>query len=157
MSGAPTNGSLGPRLAEARRRAREQGDFDGFVELVPYARFLGLRVEQDTNGLRMRLPFRGELVGNPALPAIHGGVTAAFMENAAMLHLLLQLDQERIPKSIDFAIDYLRSARTQDCHAACEVTRAGGRVAHTQIRCWQDDPAKPIALARAHFLLTTAE
>ncbi|MES0874140.1 PaaI family thioesterase [Sinimarinibacterium thermocellulolyticum] len=151
------NDALGPRLAAARRRAREHGDFDGFVELVPYARFLGLRVEQSAEGLRMRLPFRAELVGNPALPAIHGGVTAAFMENAALLHLLLQLDQTRIPKSIDFAIDYLRSARTLDCHAACEITRVGGRVAHAQIRCWQDDPARPIALARAHFLLATAE
>lgn len=157
MSGSPASGSLGPQLAEARRRAREAGDFGGFVALVPYARFLGLRVERDEAGLRMRLPFRAELVGNPALPAIHGGVTAAFMENAALLHLLLQLDQDRIPKSIDFAIDYLRSARAQDCHAACEVTRAGGRVAHTQIRCWQDDPARPIAVARAHFLLTVAE
>jgi uncharacterized protein (TIGR00369 family) len=157
VSAPNLSGALGPKLAEARRRARAHGDFDGFVGLVPYARFLGLRVEQDGAGLRMRLPFRDSLIGNPALPAIHGGVTAAFMENAALLHLLLQLDQDRIPKSIDFAIDYLRSARTQDCHAACEVTRAGGRVAHTQIRCWQDDPAKPIALARAHFLLTTAE
>lgn len=157
MSESPISGTLGPKLAEARRRAREHGDFNGFVELVPYARFLDLRVEKDDGGLRMRLPFRAGLVGNPALPAIHGGVTAAFMENAALLHLLLQLDQDRIPKSIDFAIDYLRSARTQDCHAVCEVTRAGGRVAHTQIRCWQDDPARPIALARAHFLLTAAE
>ena len=49
---------------------------------------------------------------------------------------------------VDQGLDYLRSARTQDCHAACEVTRAGGRVAHTLIRCWQDDPARPIGVWR---------
>lgn len=152
MSGAP-----GSALAAARQRAREHHDFDGFVALVPYARFLGVRVEVPSGGLRMRLPYRPDLIGNPVLPALHGGVTAAFMENAALLHLLLRLDQDRIPKSIDFAIDYLRSARPLDCLAECEVTRAGGRVAHTQIRCWQDDPARPIALARAHFLLSMPE
>lgn len=144
-------------LAEARRRAREHDDFNGFVELVPYARFLGVRVEKHADALRMRLPYRAELIGNPVLPALHGGVTAAFMENAALLQLLLQLDQDRMPKSIDFAIDYLLSARPQDCFAQCEVSRAGVRVAQTIIRCWQGDPARPIALARAHFLLSAAE
>ncbi|MEC9362366.1 MAG: PaaI family thioesterase [Sinimarinibacterium flocculans] len=148
---------IGSMLAEARRRAREHADFDGFVALVPYARFLGLRVEAQDGQLRMRLPYRRELIGNPALPALHGGVTAAFMENAALLHLLLRLDEDRIPKSIDFAIDYLLSARPQDCFAECEVTRAGVRVVHTQIRCWQDVPERPIAVARAHFLLSYPE
>jgi acyl-coenzyme A thioesterase PaaI-like protein len=144
-------------LAAAGRRAREHRDYDGIVALVPYARFLGIRVDPQAAAPRMRLPYRGELIGNPVLPALHGGVTAAFMENAALLHLLLQLDEDRIPKSIDFAIDYLLSARPEDCYAACEITRAGGRVAHTLIRCWQNDPARPIAIARAHFLLSATE
>ncbi|MFP5304322.1 MAG: PaaI family thioesterase, partial [Gammaproteobacteria bacterium] len=91
------------------------------------------------------------------LPALHGGVTAAFMETAALLHLLLQIDQDRVPKSIDFAIDYLLPGRPEDCYAECEVSRAGLRVAQTQIRCWQTDPGHPIALARAHFLLAAPE
>src|SRR3546814_9443028 len=59
--------------------------------------------------LQLRLPFRDSLVGNPRRRAWHGGVTAAFMENTALLQLLLQLDENRMPKSIDFAIDYLLS------------------------------------------------
>ena len=145
------------QLARARRRARDHQDYEGFVALVPYARFLGIRVDSADGAPRMRLPYRPELIGNPVLPALHGGVTAAFMENAALLHLLLQLDEDRIPKSVDFAIDYLLSARPEDCYAACEITRAGGRVAHTLIRCWQSDPARPIAIARAHFLLAATE
>ena len=56
-------------------------------------------------------------------------------------------------ESIDFSIDYLRSAHTEDSYAACAVERLGRRVAQVQIRCWQADAAKPVALARAHFLL----
>lgn len=144
-------------LIQARRAAREQQDFEPLVRLVPYASFLGIQIGLHEGQPRSRLPFRPGLIGNPMLPALHGGVTAAFMENAAMLHLLLQLDEDRTPKSIDFSIDYLLSGRPEDCHAQCEISRAGSRVAHTVIRCWQSDPAKPIAIARAHFLLAATE
>ena len=113
------------------------------------------RIERHGDILRSHLPYRPVLIGNPALPALHGGVTAAFMENAAMLHLLLQPGQDRIPKIIDFAIDYLLPGRPQDCYAECRVGRAGLRIAQTQIRCWQGDPDRPIAIARAHFLLAS--
>ncbi|WP_028079177.1 PaaI family thioesterase [Solimonas soli] len=142
--------------SEARRSAREHGDYRPLVALIPYARFLGMRAETHEGRLRLRLPFRTALVGNPNLPAWHGGVTAAFMENTALLHLLLQLDEHRVPKSIDFAIDYLLSGRPQDLYADCSISRLGSRVAQTQIRCWQSDPAKPIAVARAHFLLSVS-
>jgi uncharacterized protein (TIGR00369 family) len=99
------------------------------------------------------LPFRPGLVGNPVLQAVHGGVIAGFLESAALMHLLLLLDEQRIPKSIDFSIDYLRSTHPEDSYACCAVERLGRRVAQVQIRCWQGDAAKPVALARAHFLL----
>ncbi|MGH8445477.1 MAG: PaaI family thioesterase [Solimonas sp.] len=143
--------------SEARRAAREHGDYAPLVALIPYARFLGMRAEPGETRLRLRLPFRQSLVGNPRLPAWHGGVTAAFMENTALLQLLLQLDEHRVPKSIDFAIDYLLSGRPEDLYADCEISRLGSRVAQTQIRCWQSDVARPIAVARAHFLLSASE
>lgn len=144
-------------LDHARRAARERQDYAPLVQLVPYAGFLGVRIEAGPTGPRVRLPYRDSLVGNRNLPALHGGVTAAFMENAALLHLLLQFEEARIPKSIDFAIDYLLPGRPEDCWAECSVSRAGLRVAQTQIRCWQKSPDQPIALARAHFLLAAPE
>lgn len=143
--------------SEARRAARERGDYDPLVALIPYARFLGVVAENRQGRLQLRLPFRDSLVGNPVRRAWHGGVTAAFMENTALLCLLLQLDEQRMPKSIDFAIDYLLSGRPQDLFADCEISRAGNRVAHTVVRCWQDSREQPIAVARAHFLLTAAD
>jgi uncharacterized protein (TIGR00369 family) len=141
----------------AARAAALAGDFSGLIGLMPYARFLGVRAERSDGPLaRSVLPFRDDLVGNTKLPAVHGGVTAAFMEHAAILQLLLALDQARLPKSIDFAIDYLLPARARDTYADCEVSRIGLRAAHTQIRCWQDHRDRPIAIARAHFLLITA-
>ncbi len=148
---------MSAELEAARSAARERGDYKPMVQLVPYAAFLGVEISMHEGRQRCRLPFRAGLIGNSTLPALHGGVTAAFMENAALLHLLLQLDQDRIPKSIDFSIDYLLSGRAEDCYAECEVTRAGIRVVNAVIRCWQSDPTRPIALARAHFLLAAME
>jgi uncharacterized protein (TIGR00369 family) len=144
-------------FTEARRAARESGDHAPLLALMPYARFLGVRLTMHEGRPRSCLPYRPGLIGNTLLPALHGGVTAAFMENAALLHLLLQLDETRVPKSIDFSIDYLKPGRPQESYADCEVSRAGLRVAQVQIRCWQQSPEQPIAIARAHFLLTTTE
>ena len=145
-------------LGEARRAVKERGDFRLLRERVPYSAFLDVQVSLDQGVPRCRLPFRPSLIGNYVLPSLHGGVVAGFMENAALLHLLLILDESKVPKGIDFSIDYLRSANAADLHARCEVARQGRRVAQVQIRCWQDEPGHPgrtreVALARAHFLL----
>lgn len=148
---------MSQRFADARRAARESGDDAPLLALVPYARFLGVRLSLHNGQPRSCLPYRPALIGNTLLPALHGGVTAGFMENAALLHLLLQLDEGRVPRSIDFSIDYLKPGRPQDTYADCEVSRAGQRVAQVQIRCWQQSPDQPIAIARGHFLLTAPE
>jgi uncharacterized protein (TIGR00369 family) len=125
---------------------------------VPYSAFLDVQVALEDGVPRCRLPFRESLIGNLGIRAIHGGVVAGFMENAALLHLLLLLDESKVPKSIDFSIDYLRSANALDLWAECEVARQGRRVAAVQVSCWQDEPGHPgrtreVARARAHFLL----
>lgn len=152
-------------LNDARQAAR-QGNFAPLRTLVPYAAFLDVRIEQLLPSPVFRLPYRASLIGNSVLPALHGGVVAGFMENAAQLHLLLLLDENKVPKSIDFSIDYLRSANAVDSLVSCDVARLGRRVAQVQIRCWQaaktpadadEADAEPgqrlVALARAHFLL----
>jgi len=147
-------------LDAARRAARERGDFSLLGERVPYSAFLDVRIEIQGGQPSFRLPFRPSLIGNTLLPALHGGVVAGFMENAALLHLLLVLDENKVPKSIDFSIDYLRPANAADAFASCEVARQGRRVAQVQIRCWQAEKGHPdrrreVAVARAHFLLSS--
>ena len=153
----PLAQSVADPFSEARRLARENGDFSVLVATVPYAKYLGVQLSLHEGKPRATLPFRENLVGNPRLPALHGGITAAFMENAAVLHLLYQLDTARVPKSIDFSIDYLLPARTEELYADCEIGRMGSRVAQATIRCWQKSQERPVAVARAHFLLMTPD
>ena len=124
---------------------------------MPYVEFLGIRSAEGDPPL-FRLPYEEKLIGNPRLPALHGGVVAAFAETAATLHLIRQLSQHsggaKQPKPIDFSIDYLRSGRPIETFASSEIVRLGARVALVQTRCWQKSPDYPIAVTRGHFLLT---
>lgn len=124
---------------------------------IPYVEYLGIRVAPGGEHPVFRLPFQEKLIGNPRLPALHGGVIAGFAETAAILHLIHTLQGAKFPKGIDFSIDYLRSGRPEETFARCEVVRVGSRVGLVHVRCWQRDPDAPIAVARAQFLLTRRE
>ncbi len=128
-------------------------DLQAAVAAIPYAQFLGIDCREENGEPLFVLPYRDENVGNILLPAIHGGVIGGFLENAAVLHLMWAREAQGIPKIIDFSIDYLRSAGAQDLYARCEIVRQGKRVANVLLGAWQSDPARPVASARAHYLL----
>lgn len=122
---------------------------------IPHAVFLGMQYLPQPEGYRhvFHLPFQERLVGNRFIPALHGGAVAGFMESAALFHLLLDHAQaSRLPKIVDFNIDYLRSAGPRDSFCQCETARVGRRVALIHIRCWQRHYDRPTSLARAQYL-----
>src|SRR5690606_34898871 len=82
--------------------------YQALVERVPYVGFLGIRIESRGEELTFVLPKQDSNLGNPTLPALHGGAVAGFMEQAALIFLLLEMGEPRLPKTIDFTIDYLR-------------------------------------------------
>jgi len=118
---------------------------------VPYARLIGIECTRLGDELLFRLPASKDNIGNPILPALHGGVIAGFMELAAAMHLLVFTGAPGLPKIIDFSLDYLRAGQFRDTYAKCQVWRQGRRVANVAITAWQSTPAEPIATARAHF------
>lgn len=134
--------------------AHQSGDFQEMVENIPYAQFIGLKFQRLGQDVLFHLPADSHNIGNPILPAIHGGVIGGFMELSASLQLVMSMDSFALPKIIDFSLDYLRAGRLQDTYAECQVWRQGTRVANVAITAWQSKRESPIATARAHFLLT---
>lgn len=120
---------------------------------VPYATFLGIKAELRDDEIVFILPEDKKLIGNPSLPAIHGGVVGAFMEQAAAFHLIAKMEKPVLPKIINFSLDYLRPARLRDTYAQCTLTRQGRYIANLSITAWQEQVDQPNAIARAHFLL----
>ena len=160
MSGLPPH---------ARREAERDRLLEALLETVPYHRLLGVRFDRLGDELTARLPYEEKLIGDPRLPALHGGVTASFLEIAGQMQLawdLVSLRAERsgadadpadlfpaLPKTIDIAIDYLRRGRPRETFARTRVQKAGRRVAHLHVEAWQDEHARPIAMLRGNFLM----
>lgn len=138
---------------------------------IPYAHYLGILFDRRGDELTAVLPFDTKLIGNPLLPALHGGVTAAFLEVSAIVGLswsyiwedvesgalsmeaLAAGDLPRLPKTIDFTVDYLRSGLPRDSYARARVTRSGRRYASVHVEAWQDNRDRPHAQASGHFLM----
>ena len=118
---------------------------------MPYAQFLGLRAELAGDEMTMILPYSPHLIGNPLLPAIHGGVLGALLEITALAQLSIAQGLARQPRPIDVAIDYLRSGRPVDTYARANIRRLGRRVANVQAEAWQEARLRPIASLHGHF------
>ena len=149
------------------RRAKHQNQAQILIETLPYARFLGMEVNpkpgSNTEGQsawHFCLPPKKHNVGNPTLPALHGGAIAGFMEMSSVLFLMMSMDVEeitghepRVPKIVDFSIDYIRACRLEPTYARCETLRRGRRLTNIGVRIWQHDPAAYCATARVHYLV----
>lgn len=163
-----------PEPVQVVKRRRDAA-LTALFATVPYVRFLGIAFDRRGDELTGVLPFDEKLVGNPMLPAIHGGVTAAFLEVTAIVTLswsLLWDDLEagrldpdeltfeslpRLPKTIDFAVDYLRSGLPRDAYARARINRSGRRYASVHVEAWQDRRARLFAQGTGHFLMPEKE
>ncbi len=100
------------------------------------------------------MPFAPHLVGNPLLPALHGGVIGSLLETAAIAQVMLDLGPAARPKPVDITIDYLRSGRAETSYAKARIAKQGRRVVNVHAEMWQEDEVKPIAALRGHFLIS---
>ncbi len=133
---------------------------DDTIARIPYARFLGLRLQHSLNDEEapvLVMPFSAHLIGNPMLPALHGGTSAAFMELTAFITLALREPRAHLPRPINVTIAYLRSGRALDTYARARTSKVGKRIAHVEVEAWQRDEAEPIARLQAHFMLAEGE
>lgn len=140
-------------LVEQLAAAKASGDFAALCNLVPYSRFLGLTARVEAGELITTMTFAQHLIGNPVLPALHGGTLGALLESAAIFELLYRAETVVLPKTITLTVDYLRSGAPLDTHARCTVTRHGRRVANVRVDAWQSDRSAPVATAHAIFLV----
>jgi uncharacterized protein (TIGR00369 family) len=124
---------------------------------IPYVRFLGMRAELAGDEMTAVLPFADHLIGNPTVPALHGGVVGAFMEVTALTQLSIVEPTHRLPKTIDVTIEYLRPARKLTTYARADVRKIGRRVANVHVEAWQEARASPVAFLRGHFLLSVGK
>lgn len=141
-------------LAEDIAAARAAGDPQRLMTALPYARLMGAEARLIEGQLRVLLPAAQHNVGNPHLPALHGGALAALAELTAIVTLLWQQQAFVLPKTVTTTVDFARSAGLKPTHAQGRVGRVGRRIATVEVDLWQDSRDRPVASAHTHFLLS---
>ena len=152
-------------------KKRRNEAFSKLINSIPYISFLGVKFDRRGDEITAILPFKDELIGNPSLPALHGGSIAAFLEISAIIGLSWtqiwrqiedtgsvtgssdDVENFSLPKTIDFSVDYLRSGLPRDAYARATVNRAGRRYASVHVEAWQDNRNKLFAQGTGHFLM----
>jgi uncharacterized protein (TIGR00369 family) len=109
---------------------------DVMENFIPFNKFLGVRAPVVTRaGVRLEVPFREELIGDPVRPALHGGVISMLADTAGGAAVWCSLDDERARVStIDLRVDYLRPGKLELLVAEAVVVRMGNRVGVADIR-----------------------
>ena len=128
-------------------------DIADFVATIPYCVHLGLSVLREQGRLVLKMPFGEHLVGNPLLPALHGGAISSLLEAAAVVEVMHKFDCLRPPQPVSINFEYLHSGRATTSFATAQVAQLGRRLVNVEVRMWQEDEAKPIAVLRGQFLL----
>jgi len=141
------------QILSAAAAAGQKPDLAALVAAIPYAAYLGLRVDRKGTEITTVLPFAPHLIGNPVLPALHGGVVGGFLETTSLLQIVFETGAAGMPKPVDISIDYLRSGKPVDTYGRAVITKQGRRVVNVHAEAWQDEHTRPIAAVRGHFLL----
>lgn len=125
-----------------------------FLARLPHARELGIELlASDPRGsCSFRLPWREELVGDPQLRILHGGVITTLLDTLGAAAVIAR--GVRAQATLDLRIDYLRPAAAEkDLIAEAECYRVTRHVAFVRGVCHQGDAERPVANLTATFVV----
>jgi acyl-coenzyme A thioesterase PaaI-like protein len=129
------------------------------------AQSLALGFETAAGACALRAPFRADLVGDPALGGLAGGVITTLLDQTCGMAVSLAVRALQgeaagagrfgTMATLDFRIDFVRAAKPgRDVIGEAHCYRVAGGVAFVRGLAFEDDAADPIAAAQAAFMLT---
>ncbi len=123
-----------------------------FVEAIPHSRALGMELVAIRDGeVEAMMPYRDELVGDPATGVIAGGAVSALMDTCGGAAVMSHPDSVAMTATLDLRIDYMRGATPgQAVRARATCYHMTRRVAFVRATAWDDDE-RPIATAAGAF------
>ncbi|MCA1813101.1 MAG: PaaI family thioesterase [Halobacteriales archaeon] len=138
---------------------REMPNLDALIRVPPFHTWLGLTLlEASAEHAVVRVPYKDELIGNPLIPAVHGGITSALVDLAGGAVTFAALG---IPTpTIDMRVDFLRPAMAgQDLVAAARAVNIGSTIAYVNVEVfnvpmgasWPHAGAKLVATGRCVY------
>ncbi|NBB52724.1 hotdog fold thioesterase [Rhizobium sp. CRIBSB] len=117
---------------------------------------LGFQFEgREGDRVRIRVPYREDLVGDPDTGVLSGGLVTALLDHVGGLAVWVALDVFRPIATLDLRVDYMRAAepgRDLIAEARCfKVTRS---IAFVRAWAFDDNVDDPVAAAQAAYILS---
>ncbi len=104
----------------------------------------------------LKIPYRAELVGEPATGVIAGGVVTTLLDLACGWATALALKEPTSFATLDLRIDYMRPAAPgKDLFATAHCYKLTRSVAFLRAVAYDVDPSDPVAAAQSAFILNS--
>lgn len=111
------------------------------------------RLEGDR--VRIRVPWREDLVGDPDTGVLAGGLVTALLDHVGGLAVWIALDRFEPIATLDLRVDYMRAAEPRrDLIAEARCYRLTRSIAFVRAWAFEDEPDDPVAAAQATYVLS---
>ncbi len=122
------------------------------MQIAPFHRWLGLKIVQQNNDqLELEMPWRDELVSNPVIGAVHGGILASLIDLTGLYAIIAAGGVARA--TVDLRVDYHRAATNGPLRAIGQVVKLGKTISTADTRIIDDDE-RLVASGRGTYLST---
>ena len=110
----------------------------------------------DGDRVRIRVPWREDLVGDPEAGVIAGGVVTTLLDHVGGLAVWVALDNFKPLATLDLRVDYMRPARPRtDLIAEARCYRLTRSIAFVRAWAFEEAPDDPVAAAQSAYILTS--
>jgi uncharacterized domain 1 len=112
----------------------------------------------DGERVRLRVPYREDLIGDPATGVLAGGLVSALLDHVGGMAVWVKLGEFRPIATLDLRVDYLRPAEPgSDLVAEAHCFHLTRTVAFVRALAFDQDAANPVAAAQATYMRTGAD
>lgn len=111
----------------------------------------------DGDRVRIRAPWREDLVGDPDTGVLSGGLVTTLLDHVGGLAVWIALGRFEPIATLDLRVDYMRAAEPRrDLIAEARCYRLTRSIAFVRAWAFEDSPEDPVAAAQSAYMLDSS-